>query len=814
MIHVVIVTDSPSQKDIRAGGTAMSAHDCADAICIRSNVLRNFGNETRIHNLSVWNHYIVDAEKERYVNSKKGEASASFKNLAFNVNATLNRYLSDNARDGDQVMVFTIGSHASWAILGHKFREVSTKYRGSFYKKYTDRGVMYGVMPIIHPRKAWAKYEWLTLIKADIRKASYMIAAGGVQEPVLHTHPTFEQAIEYIKLAQTKNMVGFDIETDKQYMVNCFSIAVSANESMSIPLTYLNSKHYFTHEQEVDVLIELAKLLQNKDIVKLVHNSMFDATKMAEQYSIIVRNIEDTMIMQGLWSPDLPKNLATFTSLWTDIPYYKDDGKLVIRGTLKSQEELYNRQDEFDRYSALDALVLMRGYPRIKRALTTIGNHDTFIRQNAIIPVLLAMGYRGLAYDQERADAWANEETIKVAQMKDEFIGVLRNLLGDPKFEINLASPAQVSDLLYNKLRLPVKLGVTGSPSTDEKAIKQLVPLFPQASMLLEIRETEKLIGTYLKAKTAPDGRMRCSMNPIGTITGRLSSSKRLEGYGMNMQNQPRGNKVLFKVDAGYIGFSLDLAQAENRLVAFSSRDDRMMDAFSKGLDIHSATAALIFGGEPTKKAQSVLATNLGDGKKTQRDYGKRTNHGLNYGLGPKKFAMYIGSSYEDALFLHKKYHTAYPGVHRWHKMIEAELYQKGFVENLFGRRHRPHGRVEDSLTQSYSFIPQSSIADILILDAELFIYNNQDIFEPVFICNQVHDSIEFQVRLDVGFDRIAEIVNRISQEMSRQRSFYPGEFFTIPVDVKVCAKNFKDGTELEIITAETLEKAWLAEMN
>jgi len=367
---------------------------------------------------------------------------------------------------------------------------------------------------------------------------------------------------------------------------------------------------------------------------------------------------------------------------------------------------------------------------------------------------------------------------------------------------VNPNSAPQIQQYFYTTLRHKPYIR-NGRITCDDKALKRLAAKgVDEAKILLKYRAATKLKGTYLDMSFDTDNRIRCAYNPVGTAQGRISSSKHIFGTGGNQQNQPPAMKALQVADPGYILVNQDLGQAENRVVAYISGEAAMIEAFEKKIDIHRQTAAMIYG------------VAMEDVSEEQRDWGKRANHGLNYDLGYKSFAMYYQIEATEANHIVERYHAVYPGVREWHASIRDELNRNGrTLINCLGRRRVFKGRWNHDLFKvAYSYVPQSTVAAKMNLDGVCYLYERQDLFPEVEFLNTVHDSIQYQVPLAAGLWRVVEIIKELKKSLERPLE-WRGRTFAVPVDTEL-GFNFNKKTMLEwkASTVESTDESRLAE--
>lgn len=688
-----------------------------------------------------------------------------------------------------RVPIIALGNVAMYALTG---KWGITKWRGSRLHSTLLPGRV--VYPTFHPATVIPpKNQFLNkvLIQFDIREAKK--EADGLYVPTerhIITSPSYEDVMTFLEECEEKGLAGHMIDYDIEIFaeeVSCvaFSCPRQIHTAMSIPFFY--GKDYFTPEQETVVWLKIARILENPAIAKRGQNVIFDTHFLLRKYGIKGRNLHDTMIAQRTLMPEFPMGLDFITSIWTDHPYYKDEGKKNFGG--QDWHRLWA-------YNATDALMCQEAFPKQMEELAKLGSIEAYDRQRKLIEPLTYMMERGIRVDIEAFRKRRVKLDIEIQTLTEE----LEKVAGQP---LNPASPKQLQEYFYGKLgHTPYKKRGTGNVTTDNLAMKRLVRKgFKAAELVLEIRKRTKLASTYLdESKLSADGRLRCSYNPVGTRFSRLSSSENIFGEGMNLQNQPHSLRDLYLADEGYLWFSLDLGQAENRIVAYVGRIDPMIKAFEEGKDVHRLTASLIFGKPPEEISDEEGSSTLGDGKHSERDWGKRSNHGLNYDFGYKSFALLYEMSERDAKFIVESYHKVYPGVRQgFHALVKRSLRETRTLENLLGRRTLFLGPlIDETFKEAYSCIPQGTVGDIINEKGLEYVYYNQDKFGEVELLTQTHDDIGFQIPIAVGWTRMAEILLDIKRSLETPLHVHDYEF-VIPADLTLglnMAK--KQGKELK----------------
>lgn len=717
--------------------------------------------------------------------------------------------LEQEIRTVDPNVIVPLGSVANWALTG--IRKGITKWRGSIIESTLVPSKK--VIPCIHPSAALRMYIWRYFIIFDLQRVRDESSFPEIREPAINLiiGPSFRESIDYLHACENNSRISFDIEVYNEE-VSCISFSHSGSSAISIPFIYENGA-YFDPEQELEIWLKIADLLEDNSIEKLAQNANFDTSFLFRKYGIKAHNLEDTMIAEAILYPDFPKGLDFITTQYTKIPYYKDDGKFTQQNNRK-----------FWLYNAKDAIVLMQAFPAQETELNRLGNTDSYKHQSALLEPLLFLTEHGMKIDTEGLQRKHEETEFELQALEKE----LNKLAGK---EINPRSPKQLQEYFY------IDLGIKayrkgGRPTTDEKALKQLAAGTskregrPEASILLRHRELQTLDSRYYTMKLDDDNRLRSSMNPVGTRYSRLSSSKTIFGTGANMQNQPHSLKEYQLVDEGCVGFEIDLGQAENRIVAYLGPDPTMIDAFENGKDIHSLTASFIapaFGENLTPEEIREQADNdintdkIGKGNHPWRYWGKKSNHALNYGLGVNNFAEQLEIPKEEARAISNRYHSGYPGVHQMHRMVEEQLKKNRTLTNLYGRKYTFTDRWGGQLFKdAYAYIPQSSVAEKINREGILFMYYSQfknaplnytynPMMECTILLNQVHDSVVFQIPLEYGWRTIADAVDQIVKSLETPLS-WRGREFVIPAEVEVYPENFLDGFKIDIHTSSATE--------
>lgn len=456
---------------------------------------------------------------------------------------------------------------------------------------------------------------------------------------------------------------------------------------------------------------------------------------------------------------------------------------------------------------------------------------NTYNFTERLLDPLMFMMTRGIKMDNVKLEE-AKKQALEKTKIKQDELNTIAGM------DLNVASPKQMKEYFY--IHLGVKPYMDkGKVTTNDLAMQRMAKGtaarkgIPEARLVQEIRALRKLFGTYLDLDLDADSRFRCSMNPVGTRFGRLSSSKTIFGTGMNMQNLPAEFKQFIVPDLGYMMYEIDKAKAEWVVVAYLSGDANMIKVIEEGLDPHIHTSHLMTGvdkeiieledkvighttdqtyiGELRNKlrrespairdafeAATFLPRNM-----SLRQAGKKSNHGLNYDEGYKTFALLNDILEADSKIIVNLYkNKAYPGVPIWHKSVQTQLRHDRTLRNCFGRKYQFLGAWDDSLFKAaYSFVPQSTVADLVNhgimdtyydtrteqLDNELLGQVHDSILGQYNLTPNLHNSIaeKSNIVLPIQALRMAKVMKQTANYMSRDME-YSGRTFNIDNDMKI----------------------------
>ena len=733
----------------------------------------------------------LDAPLAHYINlDTRGKWTVSAEGLEYI------KELGQELRSLDLNIVIAFGNIALLALCN---RVGITKWRGSVLESTLVPGLK--VIPTFHPATFIPpKFNFLNkpIICEDLMKAKYESEFKEIRRTPRNilTKPSFNESIEALRncyrLGRLGQIISIDIEVINGE-VDCIAFSWSPTEAVCIPFRYSNGD-YFTVEEELQIMRGIAYIIQDENIQKVGASFIFDTQFLFHKYGIVPRgSIHCTQIAQKIAYPDLPAGLDAVTTMHTDIPYYKADGKQWMKMGLGTWEQWWN-------YNGMDAIVPAESISKQIGVLRKQNNEVTYERQRKLIKPLLYMGERGIRVDV----SGMMDYEIEQRRILDDLDVQLKEIVGR---EINYNSPKQLMDYFYKELgnKPYKKKNTTGiySDSIDVDALKRLVRQGGNASeaarIMLDIRGLSKRISTYLNiGKVDKDGRYRSSYKPVGANTGRLASGETIFGTGGNQQNWPHDLLRFFLFDEGYIGYSFDLSQIENRIVAYTGGVLAQIEAFEQGIDLHTLTASIIFRKPYDQVSKVDGSSSLGDGRQSERYWGKKGNHGINYDESYKKFALVNEIPEAEAKQTLEEIHQGYPQIRDgYHAMIQDMLKTSRTVTNLFGRTRLflgpvfpshpnvPQHACIETYRQAYAHFAQSTCADKVNEQGVEHIYYNQQWYDPVELLAQIHDSVVFQIPLSLPWIEHAKILLRIKDSLETPLIWHKREIPT-PVDLAI----------------------------
>ncbi len=514
-------------------------------------------------------------------------------------------------------------------------------------------------------RKAFMEYEFKTLLPkveremAPREKAKGKKGAkgekGGTEKPAKQLKAATADIVSGDALLKTfggSEAIAVRFAYDRQDRIDpmFFGVAVSDGANCQVSLAD-NGK----------LTSDVVKLLSSK-ARKIVHDSKDDLVAMAAAGEFVRGDIDDTMLMSYILSP------GSRAHKLSDLIFEETGRTLSTQASLFAEERAAGMCAEASQIFALSKKLAAK----LKEEKL-----DTLYEgiERPLMPVLAAMERHGIKVNAP----FLNKMGVQMKKRIDELTKAIVEAAGE---EFNINSPAQLGKILFEVLRLPtqgIKKTGTGQLSTGADELEKLRGAHPIVGHIFEHRELSKLLSTYVSAIPSlihpKSGRLHTHFNQAVAATGRLSSTE------PNLQNIPirteagREIRKAFVADKGHVLVAADYSQIELRIAASIADDKEMIQAFRRGDDIHTITAAKIWDTPPEKVAFE------------QRRAAKAINFGILYGMGANALASSAGVSRDEARVFIQKYLSVYSGLKKYMDEAKAQAKSLGYVETLFGRR-------------------------------------------------------------------------------------------------------------------------------
>ena len=536
---------------------------------------------------------------------------------------------------------------------------------------------------------------------------------------------------------RTNDFLVLDTETTSTTAIDAelvgLSFSVKEHEAFYVPIP--------SDKVEAQKIVDIFKpLYEDEHILKIGQNLKYDL-EVLRNYGVELRGkMWDTMIAHYLIQPELHHNMDYMAAIYLNYQTIHIDELIGPKGKgQKSMRDLLPSQ--VYEYAAEDADITLRLKNKLEPELKKFGCEDLFYNiEMPLMPVLAEMEMNGVCLDTESL-----KETSKVLTGRmNELESRIYELAGG---QFNIASPKQVGEILFDKLKIveKAKKTKTGQYVTSEETLQQLKNKHEIVADILEHRGLKKLIGTYIDALpkliNPRTGHIHTSFNQTITATGRLSSSD------PNLQNIPiRGEdgkeiRKAFIPEPGCLFFSADYSQIELRVMAHLSKDENMIEVFREGKDLHAATAANIY-----KKDISEVTRD-------ERTKSKRANFGIIYGITVFGLAERLDIPRDEAKMLIDGYFATFPQVHDYMEKSKEIARQNGYVTTLFGRRrYLPDINSHNATVRGFAErnainAPIQGTAADIIKVAMIHIFNRfkaEGIKSKMIL--QVHDELNFSV--------------------------------------------------------------------
>ena len=567
-----------------------------------------------------------------------------------------------------------------------------------------------------------------------------------------HDYKLVDNEEEMKKIAQkflSGKMIVLDTETT----------SISPNDAELVGLSFAVKEHEAfyvpvpANRDEAQRVVEIFRpVYEAEHLLKVGQNLKYDLEVLRNYGVVLNGKMWDTMIAHYLIQPELRHNMDYMAEIYLNYQTIHIDELIGPRG--KNQRSMRDLQpQQVYEYAAEDADITLQLKNKLEPELKKYECEDLFYNiEMPLMPVLAEMEMNGVRLDTESLKETSQVFTQRMLQLEQK----IYELAGQ---EFNIASPKQVGDILFGKLKImdKPKKTKTGQYVTSEEVLQSLRHKHDIVACILDHRGLKKLLGTYIDALpkliNPRTGHIHTSFNQTVTATGRLSSSD------PNLQNIPiRGEdgkeiRKAFVPDDGCLFFSADYSQIELRVMAHLSGDENMIRVFREGKDLHAATAATIYKKDITEVSRD------------ERTKSKRANFGIIYGITMFGLAERLEISRDEARQLIDGFFDTFPRVHDYMEQAKRRAYEQGYVTTLFGRRRylpdirSANGTVRGFAERNAINAPIQGTAADIIKVAMIRIYNRfkREAIRSKMIL-QVHDELNFSVYPDEK-ERVEQIV-------------------------------------------------------
>lgn len=588
-----------------------------------------------------------------------------------------------------------------------------------------------------------------------------------------------------VKSLNQQDLFCFDLETT--------SLNPRVAEVLGVALSWKAREAYFvapSAELCVGGILEALRPALTSKATKIGHNLKYNLSVLLAQGLEAAPPFFDTMLAHALVEPDQRHNMDYLAeSLLGYTPIKLSEVAEKVEEQLAEQEEAANADDDLfsfaekkeekkapkkkkkaridmsiippealTDYASEDADVTFQLAEILAEQLEKSGQSDVFYEiESPLLPVLVRIEHEGISVNLESLKVIGETLGKKLEQLTAD-------IYGQAGKEFNLNSPKQLGEILFGEMELveKPKKTKTGQFKTDESTLSALAPKHPIVANILEYREASKLKSTYVDALPEhiclSDGRIHTHLHQLMTATGRLASSD------PNLQNIPVRSEAGREIRKAFIpradDFTLlacDYSQVELRVMASIAGDEAMIEAFQQDLDIHTATAARVYG------------VGLDEVTRDMRSAAKMVNFGIIYGISAFGLSQRLGIPRAEAASIIDSYFEQYPAIKTFMDNTMEQAEKDGYVETLGGRRRilrdisSRNGMIRKNAERAAINTPiQGTGADMIKLAMVKVDTLLRDGNYRSKMILQVHDELIF----DLALDEKDELIPKITEAM------------------------------------------------
>jgi DNA polymerase I len=521
----------------------------------------------------------------------------------------------------------------------------------------------------------------LWFFTADDTAAQQQPAASAIKPCIINTPEQLSDLVNLLqKFTNPQTPVAWDTETSDLEPRDASLVGIGCCWGTEPDeVAYIPIGHKVGENLNKDLALEaLRPILESADYPKALQNAKFDRLVLRCQGIKLAGVVFDPMLASYVLNPDSNHNLSDLALRYLGLTA-KSYAELVPKGKTIGDLDIPTVAD----YCGMDAYSTFKLVPKLREELEKI---DVEMRGGASLqkllveveqplePVLAQMEYTGVRINTAYLQELSQQLEVDLAKFEQQVYGI-----AGEKF--NLGSPKQLSQILFEKLKLSTKSSrkIQTGYSTDAATLEKLqeVDTTGIIDAIIEYRTLSKLKSTYvdsLPKLVRPDTqRVHTDFNQTATSTGRLSSSN------PNLQNIPirtafsRQIRKAFVPEPGWLLIAADYSQVELRILAHLSQEPVLVEAYQQNEDIHTVTARLIFEKENVTSDERRLA--------------KTINFGVIYGMGSVRFSRSTGVDKADAGEFIKRFNNRYPKVFEYLEKVKKQAIAQGYVETILGRR-------------------------------------------------------------------------------------------------------------------------------
>jgi DNA polymerase-1 len=565
-----------------------------------------------------------------------------------------------------------------------------------------------------------------------------------------------------VESQQAIDSLAADLSVQREFCIDTETTAINifTNELVGLSFSFKKSEAYYVpvpkdKEHASQIVKRFEAVLTDSNILKVGQNLKYDYL-MLKRYGIEMQGpFFDTMVAHHLVQPGLKHNMDFLAETYLDYTPVSITEMIGPKG--KNQGNMRNiDKEKVTEYAGEDADITLQLKEPLLKELNKYKMTPLFQDvEMPLLKVLADMEYTGVVLNTDALADYAKQLQYRIEMLEKEIID-------EAGTEFNIASPRQVGEVLFEKLKIDdkAKKTKTGQYSTNEEVLQKLRNRHKIVGQILNHRGLKKLLNTYVEALpklvNKETGRLHTSFNQAIVVTGRLSSSN------PNLQNIPireeegRELRKAFVVrDEEHVFLSADYSQVELRLMAHLSEDKHLLEAFNRGEDIHAATAAKIFNVPPDEVTEDM------------RRKAKTANFGIIYGISAFGLSERLNIPRSEAKDIIDGYFDSFPGVKIYMNRVVTEAREKGYVETMFGRRrylpdiNSRNGVVRGVAERNAINAPiQGAAADIIKMAMVGVIRAFEEKRLKSKMVLQVHDELNFEV-LKTELEMVKEIVKK-----------------------------------------------------